>query len=178
MKAGLTLAFALLLICTGAALADTPDGTPPSGETVCDGEVGAAYGLCTAYCEAMDCESDDPSASETACNKVGTKFQNITGRAVPCEVPAVTCPCTSLPQFDIDLAGMVSCEELEPGVFYFMQNGSFINHSLVGLNQPNFCGVGSLVGGANVTLPTTPEEHALCLQLVLDSAASHGQTCE
>src|SRR6188472_1486691 len=62
MKAHLTLAFALLLISTGAASAKTPDGVPPSLETVCDAETGAAYGLCTAYCEAMDCESADPRA--------------------------------------------------------------------------------------------------------------------
>ena len=57
MKASHTFAFALLLIgtVTGTALAKTPDGVPPSLETVCDAETGAAYGLCTAYCEAMDC---------------------------------------------------------------------------------------------------------------------------
>ena len=47
MKTHLTLAFALLLGCAGAALGQTPDGEPPSSETVCDAETGAAYGLCT-----------------------------------------------------------------------------------------------------------------------------------
>ena len=32
----------------------TPDGMPPSQETVCDGLSGAAFGLCNAFCEAQD----------------------------------------------------------------------------------------------------------------------------
>ena len=95
MKAHLTLFFALLLVCigTGAVLAQTPDGLPPARESVCDAETGAAYGLCNAYCEAMDCDSAAPSASATACDKVRSKFQNVAGRDVTCE----TCPCSSIP---------------------------------------------------------------------------------
>jgi hypothetical protein len=86
VEARLTLFLALLLLCTGAALAQTPDA--------CDGETGAAYGLCNAYCEAMDCDSDNAQASETACGKVKAKFTNITGRtSLPCEAPPVICPC-------------------------------------------------------------------------------------
>jgi len=66
MKAQLTLALALLLLCTGAVLAQTPDGQTPAEETVCDHESGAAFGLCNAYCEAMDCDSANPQASATA----------------------------------------------------------------------------------------------------------------
>ena len=66
MKAHLTLVFALLLICSGAAMAQgTPDWMTPHQETVCDSETGAAFGLCNAYCEAMDCESASPQASAT-----------------------------------------------------------------------------------------------------------------
>lgn len=56
-------------------------------ESVCDGEVGAAFGLCNAYCEAMDCDSDDVQASDRACDKVYNKFVNITGVEMPCEIP-------------------------------------------------------------------------------------------
>jgi hypothetical protein len=62
----------------------TPDGVPPPKEHICDFETGAAYGLCTAYCEAMDCSSDAPSASEVACQKVAETFEQVTGRGVPC----------------------------------------------------------------------------------------------
>src|SRR6478672_895424 len=115
MKAHLTLFFALLLVCigTGAALAQTPDGLPPALETVCDHETGAAYGHCNAYCEAMDCDlandgdpSTNPNASATACSKVRSKFQQTTGRDVPCEL---RCPCTSIPEFNQTLSSLNYC---------------------------------------------------------------------
>ncbi len=83
------LPLCLLLTFAGAAAAQTPDGDPPSEETVCDGQTGAAYGLCTAFCEAMDCDSDDPQASQTACDKVAGKFLQITGEAPPCLTPPI-----------------------------------------------------------------------------------------
>src|SRR6185295_11135442 len=121
MKARLTLAFALLLCCigTGAALAlGTPDGLPPARESVCDAETGAAYGLCNAYCEAMDCElandgdpGTEPHASATACSKVRSKFQNVTGRDVTCEA----CPCASIPGFIATLSSINYCIH-DPGI--------------------------------------------------------------
>lgn len=51
---------------------------------VCDGESGAAYGLCTAYCESMDCDGD-PEASQNACDRVSDNFTKITGVDLPCE---------------------------------------------------------------------------------------------
>jgi hypothetical protein len=54
--------------------------------TICDGTAGAAYGLCTAYCEAMDCESDNPQASEIACERVYSNYSKITGGVPPCAV--------------------------------------------------------------------------------------------
>jgi hypothetical protein len=63
----------------------------PSQETVCDAETGAAYGLCNAYCEAMDCGGDDPQASQTACDQVAARFRRITGEDPPCLAPACRC---------------------------------------------------------------------------------------
>ena len=82
-----------LTIGTGTARASTPDGQTPSEETVCDGQSGAAYGLCNAYCEAMDCDSPSPQASPTACSRVRNNYQRITGQPLPCDV---VCPCPSL----------------------------------------------------------------------------------
>ncbi len=172
MKA-LTLTFALLLICTGAALAQTPDGLPPALETVCDAETGAAYGLCNAYCEAMDCESDAPSASETACSKVRGKFQNVAGRDVPCEL---TCPCTSLPEFNADLEGLTGCGENSAGILAFGQGTDPDNFSVVAGPAILFCGFFREPATA-VLLPITAEESVFCKQLVLDAAADNGVTC-
>ena len=77
------VAVGVLVLAPAPASAQTADG-------VCNSQTGAAYGLCTAYCEAMDCDSTAPSASPTACSKVYGNFQRLTNQAPPCVVP---CPC-------------------------------------------------------------------------------------
>ncbi len=77
---------ALFVLSAGTAFAQTPDGEPPSVEEVCDGQVGAAFGLCNAYCEAMDCDSEEPQASEQACMMVAGQYEQITGGTMPCEM--------------------------------------------------------------------------------------------
>ena len=88
--------FALALLAALSptpALAQTPDGETPAVEDVCDLHSGAAYGLCNAYCEAMDCHlgtdgdpTTEPSASEVACGKVLNRFMKLSGHTVlPCE---------------------------------------------------------------------------------------------
>ena len=84
LAAGVMLLVAVALVTTNHA--QTPDGQTPAEETVCDNETGAAYGLCNAYCEAMDCDSDNPNANDQACQDVSEKFKRVTGRALPCEV--------------------------------------------------------------------------------------------
>jgi hypothetical protein len=78
---------ALVVVTTGGAFAQeldiltsaqeasgTPDGETPAAETVCDGLEGAQFGLCNAYCEAMDCDSANPNANATACAKVRERY--------------------------------------------------------------------------------------------------------
>lgn len=72
-------------------------------EDVCrdSGLTGKGFGLCTAYCEAMDCDSESPNANETACGEVQSKFLETTGLAeMPCgagtgepPVASLECPC-------------------------------------------------------------------------------------
>ncbi len=90
----------MLLAIPFSTFAQTPDGEPPSYESVCDEETGAAFGLCNAYCEAMDCDSAEPAASAEACAKVGLRFENITGREPPCDVPDLVCPCWTQAELD------------------------------------------------------------------------------
>lgn len=73
----------------GVALAygdGTPDGSPPAEEAVCDeaGLMGSALGLCVAFCEANDCDTD-PKAK--ACEVLRGNYARITGDfSFPCEV--------------------------------------------------------------------------------------------
>ena len=171
MKARLFLFLALLLICTGAALAQTPDGETPAEETVCDSETGAAYGLCNAYCEAMDCESDEPAASETACTKVRTKFQDITGHDLPCEA-AATCPCAGHPQWENALAGTP--------IFCGPAVGGASTRTTTGLATASSnpadagCAASGLFGVPPISLSTTPAEGAACVDLILASCGPLG----
>ena len=50
----------------------TADGLTPSAEDICTkwGYSGQVNGLCNAYCEAMDCDSPTPQASDQACTRV------------------------------------------------------------------------------------------------------------
>ena len=87
------IALFVLTCGAGSVLAQTADGVTPAEEEVCDIFSGAAFGLCNAYCEAMDCELLDdgdeftsPNASATACLKVKDNFIKITGLgALPCD---------------------------------------------------------------------------------------------
>ncbi len=95
---GFIIAFTLLL--SNPLFAQTADMETPAFETICDADRGAAFGLCTAYCEAMDCESAVPQASQIACDRVRNKYENVTGHKPPC-LPNV-CPCLSGLEKDTD----------------------------------------------------------------------------
>lgn len=59
--------------------------------TVCDDLRGKAYGLCNAYCEALDCDWD-PNASERACEVLKSKYTSLTGESeFPCETMSFGC---------------------------------------------------------------------------------------
>jgi hypothetical protein len=184
VRTSTTLLFALLVLCGGAALAQTPDLMPPSLETVCDMETGAAYGLCNAYCEAMDCELandndplTEPHASATACAKVWGKFQQITGRDLPCEV---SCPCTSIPEFNATLAGAQSCRESDSTIIV-STNPDFDYGDFAGSDSSAFadpvCGYINYYDFTIITLPVSPEQADFCVQLTRDAAAANGVEC-
>ncbi len=56
------------------ATGKTPDGQTPAEETVCDDALLSVWGLCNAYCEAMDCDSEARHASQRACDQVPANF--------------------------------------------------------------------------------------------------------
>jgi len=88
------LALTLILIPSTTA-AKGPDRVTPAEEYVCDGHTGKAYGLCNAYCEAMDCDSPDRKASPKACAQTLANYQKLMDVKPPCYAPvnAAACPC-------------------------------------------------------------------------------------
>lgn len=182
MKPQLVLFLTLSLLCigAGAGLARTPDQIPPARETVCDAVTGAAFGLCNAYCEAMDCDSDSTHASERACTEIRTRFQNITGRDVPCEI---TCPCLSIPQFTAMLENANYCYADLPLLHALSVEPEGPN----GEPPPQYsatsslgaCGYVDEVTPANtIILLATPEQVEACLRMMADATASRGLTCQ
>ena len=66
--------------------AKTPDGATPSVETICDvfrGGKRGAFGLCNAFCEAMDCGDPNQHAANPACTRVNDNFEKKFGVRLP-----------------------------------------------------------------------------------------------
>lgn len=167
MYKNLTLAAAFLVLAI-PALASTPDGQTPSQETVCDAQSGAAYGLCTAYCEAMDCDSPAPHASATACSRVGSKFTQFTGTPVPCDV---SCPCTEeLPLFAAFVNGTETIDTcVSGGGLTNVGNAS----GFVSVTADNTCSA----NGQGTGIVLTVAEANVCRDLLRQASVSAGVVC-
>lgn len=150
----------------------TPDNLPPPMEDICNMTTGAANGLCVAYCEAMDCDSDNPHASEKACTKTAENFTRITGEMPPCER---VCPC-----WEASALNAVTAEnQLLPGDLSCVDNGFAeviqTNTPLPNGQEGGFA-VGNLQGDGNplcatrdlppFLLEVTPEEGQVCSQQI------------
>jgi len=151
----------------------TPDGVPPSGETICAGQVGAAHGLCTAYCEAMDCDSASPQASSTACAKVRANYLRITGQAgLPCD-----CPCVNqLPGWiDSVNSTILFCGTSTMEGFIVLETSApppFSDPFAAAFNGVGFCGFFPILA-----LPITEQQGMACFNLLQQRAAAAGVTC-
>lgn len=85
------LSILLYALVAGALLASpvnakTPDGKTPAVETICDvfkGGKKGAFGLCNAYCEAMDCGDPNQHAANRACTRVNDNFEKKFGFRLP-----------------------------------------------------------------------------------------------
>ena len=126
MSRRVTICAAVALMTLIGTYAETPDGEPPSVENICDGQEGSAFGLCNSYCEALDCDSDTPQASQKACEKVLVNFDKASGATMPClvepepepELGQYDCPCNFDVEFWTDQAQILqtgTATACEPG---------------------------------------------------------------
>ena len=106
------------------ALATTPDGITPAVEDVCDGLIGGTpglYGLCVAYCEAQDCDSEAAHSgqctrtppSEPVLRNYNRKMQP-GDPPMPCLAPEPS-PCPCLTEEEAGLTHWVGCSIDESG---------------------------------------------------------------
>lgn len=166
MNKNLYLAAALLVLAIPAT-ASTPDGQTPSRETICDSQSGAAFGLCNAYCEAMDCDSPAPEASPKACERVLANFVRHTGEQPPC---VVSCPCTGqLPLFAAFASGAQAIDTCVSGGGVTSVGAGEAFATVVG----NVC---STSDGASVPDLTLLEAES-CRELLREAAAAAGTVC-
>jgi hypothetical protein len=104
---GLAVALLVGVAVHGTAMAETPDGTTPANEGVCNslkapGITPALYGLCVAYCEAQDLDTFDKEPPSTKILENYNKKKVATDPAMPCiQIP---CPCWS----DAELASFAA----------------------------------------------------------------------
>jgi hypothetical protein len=164
----------LLALAVPSLAKGTPDGKPPSEETVCDSLGGALFGLCNAYCEAMDCDSPNHHASDTACARVLQNYMKHSGgQPPPC---AVTCPCPEhLPLFADLVAGNAGVQQCIIDSFSQVTSVVTPEGTFALVNQaaaPPYC-------SANLTqfLEVTPAEAVACQQLLVQVAESQGVGC-
>ena len=88
MKYLLSLIMAVMFLGGQAVADDNP----------CADEIGAGYGLCMAYCDAMNCdEIEFQEATDAACERVSANYLKIVGHPIP----GLVCPVWSEPQLDL-----------------------------------------------------------------------------
>ena len=162
------LVVAILFIGTSSVSAKTPDGQTPSQETVCDMETGAAYGLCNAYCEAMDCTDPNQRASDRGCESVRENFERKTGRPLPC---TLTCPCPEVLQLFADIVSgaveVTQCRVDENNLFLQTMDGD----GFVEDGPPANCNVNN---DPLQTLFLTEEESLICRVTLRELVESMG----
>ena len=93
LKVLAAMAVLMAVVTSAPVLAD-------DSSCVMAGLMGEEFGLCNAYCEAMDCDGDNPQASIKACGKVQAKFEAIAFDPVlPCLADQSGTP----PTLDLDI---------------------------------------------------------------------------
>jgi hypothetical protein len=100
----------IVLVIAATALAASPaaagNGHGRGGDSVCEdsGLIGSAYAACHTFCEALDCDADQHTASDRACERALERFLDLSdGEQPPCldgggeepgdEPQGVACPC-------------------------------------------------------------------------------------
>jgi hypothetical protein len=142
----------------------------------CDAFRGVASELCEAYCGELRCATPHPNTCASACTWVKQTFEALTGKSLPCESPTVTCPCgATLPLFGSIVSGGVTVQQCivdnatqMTSVITPAGTFSLVNQATV----PPFCS-----DNLTLSLNITPQQAAVCQQLLVQAAARQGVAC-
>lgn len=119
----LLIALLTALLAPAAVQAQTPDGTTPAEEAVCDvlhDATPGLYGLCVAYCEAQDCDSVGQALSGQ-CQTPNPVLLDLFERKRRSGDPAMPCvsvstpppPCRCFGYEDLAALDVDVCQEFE-----------------------------------------------------------------
>ena len=163
-----------LLVFAGAAFAKTPDGKPPSVETVCDNEKGVLFGLCNAYCEAQDCTDPNQHSSNTACQQLIKNWnKHSEGRPFPCET---TCPCADMlelfAKIETNQIQVQQCLIFPTEIRVQVEGGA---EAVISNGPPGAC---SVVNGHPAFVELTEQELLVCRVTLRKAVEAQGVTCQ
>jgi hypothetical protein len=167
------------------AMALTPDGETPAIEDVCDQLIGGTpglYGLCVAYCEAQDCDSEAARSGQctrTPPNEVVLRNYNRKMQpgdpAMPCLAPPTSaCPCWT--EAEVETIQILDCN------FYFGE-GAFLSATgdqgeiaSIDLNSRT-CALENATGIADRNSTLDDEELEACANLLEQAANNDSINC-
>lgn len=173
------------------SIAQTPDGETPAVETVCDPLKGATpglYGLCVAYCEAQDCDSDQflSGQCDSPNPKVLANYDKKKREGdpnIPCILPPPSCPCFDAAK--LGELGLVSCRVLGDSIS--LVGDRVVSRDNAGWRPANTktgappqCNFANFDGSTvieSILEATDPEQAVICKQILLDYAAANGFPC-
>lgn len=151
----------------------------------CAGERGAAFGLCVAYCVALDCDAEHRHAGARACGRLQAAYLRFTGLRPPCV--RATCPCSSFDANSIAAATWAKDERNLCGTLMNPTTGG-VAHQLElideGASDRTFFTAGELGGEPSCSafglsngepineelVPISEEEVAECIRVLQDAA--------
>lgn len=166
-----------------------PDGLPPSLETICDqyNDNDKAKGLCTAFCEAQDCDNlmGGDVSTKKSCASLKKNFAEITGQdSFPCEM---RCPCWTTTELDGFFGDSnldpVSCIDQSPGetslVFLLSSDEEYFAYATDALqadfnNGNHGCLTWTDGGETSMLMDISASEAKLCVESVVEHCAKIG----
>ncbi len=181
----------LLLLATMASAQSSPSDSEPvipdplpsapvpltDSVDACYGQEGAAFGLCVAYCEALDCDGSNPLSTPKACAVLERIYAQVTHSVPPC-----LCPCVNEAEdfvealngdFGLDECFFFGEEGVSNSTFISTDDGRFFGGENF-QDEIGFCG---FAFGTGDTLFIDPAAADKCVVLVERAAEDADLQC-
>jgi len=173
-----------LTIPVQTASAMTPDGVTPAEEDVCDVLIGGTpglYGLCVAYCEAQDCDSDAAHSGQCTRRPPNEPVLRNYNRKMAVGDPAMPClapppsPCPCLTEEEAGNTHWTSCDVDESDRL----RAGGIDGELFSIDyQGSTCDLSGVTGTVDRYTSLDGEQTAACRSIIDQAVDYDGIRCE